>query len=78
VTSFFGIISAFLAFSQVTRQICAKFFSRFRRKHLFISTCIEKQCIRPSNVHGNWKCTGASWISHSLPTNCAQYLISIL
>jgi len=23
------------------------FFSGFRRKHLFITTCIEKQCIRP-------------------------------
>jgi len=25
------------------------FFSGFRRKHLFITTCIEKQCTRPLN-----------------------------
>jgi len=33
---------------KTTRRICANFFSRFRRKHLFITTCIEKHCIRPS------------------------------
>jgi len=26
------------------------FFSGFRRKHLFITTCIEKHCIRPLKV----------------------------
>jgi len=32
-------------FSKTTRRICANFFlSRFRRKHLFITTCIEKHC----------------------------------
>jgi len=31
------------------RWICAKFFSGFRRKHLFITACIEKQCTRPLN-----------------------------
>jgi len=28
-------------FSKTTRRICANFFSGFRRKHLFIITCIE-------------------------------------
>jgi len=44
VTSFFGIKSAF--FSKTTRRIYVKFFSGFRRKHLFITTCFEKQCTR--------------------------------
>jgi len=43
--SFFGIKGVF--FSKTTRRICAKFFSGFRRKRLFITTCIEKQCTRP-------------------------------
>jgi len=29
------------------KWICAKFILGLRRKHLFISTCIEKQCTRP-------------------------------
>jgi len=45
VTSPFGIKGAF--FSKTMGRICANFFSGFRRKHLFITTCIEKQCIRP-------------------------------
>jgi len=44
VTSFFGIKGAFI--SKTTRRICANFFSGFRRKHLFITTCIEKQWTR--------------------------------
>jgi len=28
----------------MTRWICTKFFSGFRRKHLFITICIEKHC----------------------------------
>jgi len=45
VTLFFGINGAFFVFFlKTSRWICAKFFSRFRRKHLFITTCIEKQC----------------------------------
>jgi len=28
----------------MTKHICANFFSGFKRKHLFIATCIEKQC----------------------------------
>jgi len=44
----FGIKGAFFAFfSKTIRWICAKFFSGFRRKHLFITTCIGKQCTRP-------------------------------
>jgi len=31
---------------KTTKRICANF-SGFRRKHLFITTCIEKHCIRP-------------------------------
>jgi len=26
------------------------FFSEFKRKHLFITTCIEKQCTRPLTI----------------------------
>jgi len=40
VTSFFGIKSAF--FSKTTKRICVKFFSGFKRKHLFITMYIEK------------------------------------
>jgi len=40
MTSFFANEGAF--FSKTTRRVCAKFFSGFRRKHLFITTCIEK------------------------------------
>jgi len=36
----------FAFFSKTTRWICA-IFSGFRRKHFFITTCIEKQCTRP-------------------------------
>jgi len=43
--SFFGIEGAF--FSKTTIRICAKNFSGFRRKHLFITTCIERQCTQP-------------------------------
>jgi len=42
VTLFFRIKGAFIL--KMTRQICDKFFSGFRRKHFFITTCIEKQC----------------------------------
>jgi len=44
VTSFFGIKGG--VFLETTRRICANFFSGFRRKHLFITTCIEKQSTR--------------------------------
>jgi len=29
-------------FSKTTRLICAIFFSGFRRKHLFITTCVRR------------------------------------
>jgi len=45
VTSFFGIKGTL--FSKTTRWISATFFSWFRRKHLFITTCIEKHCTWP-------------------------------
>jgi len=51
VTSLFGIEGAFFVFLETTRRICAKFFfSWFRRKHLFITTCIEKQCTPAFNT----------------------------
>jgi len=34
-------------FSELKWWICTKCFSRFRRKHLFITTCIENHCIGP-------------------------------
>jgi len=46
--SFFGIKGVFLRFSQKRQDgSVPKFFSGFRRKHLFIITCVEKQCTRP-------------------------------
>jgi len=45
VTLFFGIKVAF--FRKRQDRSVPIFFSGFRRKHLFITTCIEKQCIRP-------------------------------
>jgi len=51
VTSFFGIKGEFFAFfSKMTRWICTKLFSGFRRKHLFITICIEKQCTRAFKI----------------------------
>jgi len=48
MTSFFEIKGAFLRFSRKRQdEFAPKFFSRFRTKHLFITTCIEKQCTRP-------------------------------
>jgi len=49
VTSFFGIkVCVFLENDETDlRQI---FFSGFRRKHLFITPCIEKHCTRPLTV----------------------------
>jgi len=39
--------SAVFAFFSKTRiRICEKFFSGFVRKHLIITTCVEKQCTR--------------------------------
>jgi len=29
----------------MTRKICTKFFLGFKKKHLFITTCIEKQVV---------------------------------
>jgi len=40
-------LSGFCIFSKTTTRICATFFSGFRRKHLFITFCIEKHCTRP-------------------------------
>jgi len=37
----------FVFFSKTTRRIWAKFFSGFRRKRLFITTCYEKHCTGP-------------------------------
>jgi len=40
----------FLRFSRKRQQGSASasnFFKGFRRKHLFITTCIEKHCTRP-------------------------------
>jgi len=51
VTSFFGIKGTFLRFSRKRQDgFAPNFFSRFRRKHLLITTCIEKQCTRPLNI----------------------------
>jgi len=50
VTSFFGIkVRRFCFFLETTRQSATNFFTGFRTKHLFITTCIEKRCTRPLN-----------------------------
>jgi len=51
---FFGIgvcrsWAVLTSFSKTTARICAKFFSGFRRKHLFITTYCEKRCTGPLN-----------------------------
>jgi len=51
VTSFFKI--KVCVFLKKTRWICAKYFSGFRSKHLFITTCNEKQCTRPFKLRLN-------------------------
>jgi len=46
--SFFGIKVSVLCFTPKSpRRICTNFLSGFRRKHLFVTTCIEKHCTRP-------------------------------
>jgi len=53
VTSFFGFKGAFLHFScKRPDRSALNFFSGFRRKHLLITTCIEKQCTRPLKLVG--------------------------
>jgi len=45
----------FLRFSRKQQDGSAPdFFSGFRRKHLFITTCIEKHCTRHLTAHLNW------------------------
>jgi len=51
VTSFFGIKGAF--FSKITRRICTKIFSGFKRKHLCNTNWIEKQCTQPLTYDKN-------------------------
>jgi len=41
----------------MTRQICANFFfAGFRRKHVYITTCIEKHCTWPFKFFLCWYC----------------------
>jgi len=46
--SFFGIEGVFFAFFSITTRWSAP--NWFRKKHLFITSCIEKQCTRPLKV----------------------------
>jgi len=47
VTSFFGIkVRRFCVFPENNKTDLRQNFSGFRTKHLFITTCIEKHCIR--------------------------------
>jgi len=49
MTLFFGIkVDGLFVFSKTTRPIYANFFSRLRKKHLLIITCIEKHCTLPA------------------------------
>jgi len=47
VTSFFGI--KVCVFRKLQDESAPNFYSGFRRKHLFITTCIEKHCTQPLN-----------------------------
>jgi len=47
MTSFFGIKAAVFAFFLNNKMDLRQIFPRFKRKHLFITTSIEKQCTRP-------------------------------
>jgi len=47
VTSLFGIKGVFLRFLENDKMDLRQFFSGFRRKHLCITTCIEKHCTQP-------------------------------
>jgi len=39
-------LSGFIVFLETNKtDLCENLFSEFRRKHLFITTCIEKYCI---------------------------------
>jgi len=54
VTSFFGNKGAFFGnkgafLENGTADLC-QIFLGFKRKHLFITTCIEKHCIQPLKV----------------------------
>jgi len=40
-------LSSFCIFLKNDKMELHQFFSGFRRKHLFIITCIEKHCTRP-------------------------------
>jgi len=49
--SFFGNkVCVFSVFLENDKTDLRQFFSGFRRKHLFITTCIEKHCTRPLRV----------------------------
>jgi len=74
MTSFFRIKGAFFSFfSKMIRRICVNFFLRLRRKHLFITTCIEKQCTRPLSINMPkhslliWKTNGKSQVMEICP-----------
>jgi len=49
VTSFFEVkVCVFCVFLEnVKTDLRQNFFSGFRRKHLLITTCVEKHCTRP-------------------------------
>jgi len=58
-----------------------QFFSGFRRKHLFISTCIEKQCTRPLSkavselpgLNSPALCKATHWNSSKPLSVCASF-----
>jgi len=67
MTSFFGIKHAIFAFFlKTTRRISAKFFLEFKRKHLFITTCIEKQCTQPLRRYNYSVSMSLFFLSHNL------------
>jgi len=74
MTSFFGIKGAF--FSKTTRWICAN--SGCKRKYLFITICIEKQCTRPLVHFADINCfENISKIASGLQTRWLHVVASI-
>jgi len=54
VTSFFGI--EVCVFLENDKTDLRQFIFRNKKKHLFITTCIEKQCTRPQReLHSGWR-----------------------
>jgi len=74
--SFFEIkVCAFCVFLENDKTNIFQFFSGFKRKHLFITTCIEKHCTRPFNLdHTQWNhCKKSDHYHWNVSVQCDLY-----